>query len=87
MPPIYFSIGNVQPFADMETEELEPGVRVVRGDGVVVGLRLDEPELVLRLPDLIERLDLEPERVWSRLRGDSDVLGQARTATWGGGGP
>ena len=87
MPPIYFSIGNVQPFADMETEELEPGVRVVRGDGGVVGLRLDEPKLVLRLPDLIERLDLDPERVWSRLRGDSDVLGPARTATWGGGGP
>lgn len=87
MPPIYFSIGRVQPFADMEAEEIEPGVRVVRGDGAVVGLRLDEPQLVLRLPEIIDQLDLDAGRVWNRLRGDSDVLGPARTATWGGGGP
>jgi hypothetical protein len=86
MAPIYFSLGHVQPFADMDTETVEDGVHVVRGDGKVVGLRLERPELVLRLPQLIERLGLEPERVWSRLRGDSDVLIGQRAATWGGGG-
>lgn len=86
MPPIYLSIANVQPFADMSSEEFEDGVQLVRGDGKVCGLRLERPELVLRLPDVIESLDLDPERVWSRLKGDADVLG-SRAATWGGGGP
>jgi hypothetical protein len=86
MPPIYFSLGHVQPFADMETETVEQGVTLVRGDGKVVGLRLDDPRSVLRLPELIERLGLDEERVWSRLRGDADVLLGSRAATWGGGG-
>ena len=85
MSAIYFSLGHVQPFADMATEVVEEGVTLVRGDGKVVGLHLDDPRLVLRLPELIERLGLDPERVWSRLRGDADVLG-SRSATWGGGG-
>lgn len=84
MPPIYFSLRNVQPFADMSTEEVEEGVVVVRGDGDVVGLRLMEPRLVLRLPEIVERLDLEPEMVWSKLRGDTDILNSRRAAKWGG---
>jgi hypothetical protein len=87
MPPIYFSLGHVQPFADMSTEAVEEGVVLVRGDGKVVGLRLEDPRLVLRLPDLIDRLGLDPDRVWARLRGDADVLVGSRAATWGGGGP
>jgi hypothetical protein len=86
MSAIYFSLGHVQPFADMATEVVEEGVTLVRGDGKVVGLHLDDPRLVLRLPELIERLGLDPERVWSRLRGDADVLLGSRGATWGGGG-
>ena len=86
MPPIYLSLGHVQPFAEMQTEAVEDGVTLVRGDGRVVGLRLDDPRMVLRLPELIERLDLDPERVWARLRGDADVLLGNRAATWGGGG-
>jgi hypothetical protein len=85
MPPIYFSLGHVQPFADMETEAVEEGVTIVRGDGKVVGLRLADPRLVLKLPELIDRLGLDAERVWERLRADADVLVGAR-ATWGGGG-
>ena len=86
MPAIYFSLGHVQPFADMATEVVEEGVTLVRGDGEVVGLRLDDPRLVLKLPELIERLGLDPERVWARLHGDADVMLGARAATWGGGG-
>jgi hypothetical protein len=86
MPAIYFSLGHVQPFADMATEAVEEGVTLVRGDGVVVGLRLEDPRLVLKLPELIERLGLDAERVWGRLRADADVLLGARAATWGAGG-
>jgi len=87
MPPIYFTLGLVQPFADMEKEDVEEGVMLIRGDGKVVGLRLEDPRLVLKLPELIDRLGLDAERVWSRLRGDADVVAGSRAATWGGGGP
>jgi hypothetical protein len=86
MPAIYFSLGHVQPFADMETEVVEAGVALVRGDGKIVGLRLEDPRLVLKLPDLIDRLGLDADRVWGRLRADADVLLGSRAATWGGGG-
>lgn len=72
---VYLSIGAVQPFADISSEVLqdEPGVSLVWGDGKVVGIRLEHGELVLRLPALIERFELDPERVWSRIRGDDDI--------------
>jgi len=85
---IYFQLGLVQPFADMSAEAVEgfEGVTVVRGDGKIVGLRLAEPQTVLRLPDIIERLGLDPERVWARLHADDDVMLGRRAAVWGGGG-
>jgi hypothetical protein len=86
MPAVYFRLGNVQPFADMSAERVEEGVTLVKGDGKVVGLRLDEPRRVLDLPGIIERLGLDPDRVWERLRADDDVMLGARAATWGGGG-
>lgn len=86
MPAIYFSLAFVQPFADMATESVEEGVTIVRGDGAIVGLRLSDPKLVLKLPEIIEKLDLDEERVWGRLRADADVLLSSRAATWGGGG-
>jgi len=86
MAAIYFSLGFVQPFADMETEEIEAGITVVRGDGKIVGLRLEEPRSVLELPRLIDALGLDADRVWGRLRADDDVLLGRREATWGGGG-
>ena len=86
MPPIYFTLGHVQPFADMSAEAVEDGVMLVRGDGKVVGLRLEDPRMVLKLPELIDRLGLDADRVWGRLRGDADVVASSRAATWGGGG-
>ena len=93
MPPIYFTLGLVQPFADLPgvwheipPATVEEGVMLVRCDGKVVGLRLEDPRLVLKLPELIDRLGLDAERVWSRLRADADVVASSRAATWGGGG-
>lgn len=73
---IYLSFNAVQPFAKITMEELDepPGVALVRGDGVPVGIRFAHNELVLKLPELIERFDLPAERVWARLRGDDDVM-------------
>ena len=44
------------------------------------------PKMVLDLPGIIERVGIDPERVWARLRADDDVMLGARAATWGGGG-
>ena len=84
MPAIYFRLGNVQPFADMTADTVEEGVTIVRGDGKIVGLRIDEPQMVLDLPGILERVGIDPERVWSRLRADDDVMLGARAASWGG---
>ena len=86
MPAIYFRLGNVQPFADMSADRVEEGVTLVKGDGKIVGLRLDDPKMVLDLPGILERLEIDPERVWPRRRADDDVMLGARAATWGGGG-
>ena len=86
MPPIYLSIGNVQPFAEMESDQIEDGIHVVKGDGKVCGLWFERPQLILKLPEMIESMGLDEERVWGRLKGDADLLG-SRAATWGGGGP
>jgi hypothetical protein len=88
MPAIYFRLGNVQPFADMSAERPEEGVTLVKGDGKLVGLRLDDPRMVRDLSSILERLGLAEldERIWNRLRADDDVMLGARAATWGGGG-
>ncbi len=85
---IYFSIGTCQPFAKMATAPVDgfDSVSMVTADGDVVGVRLDDPREILRLDDIIKHLNLDPERIWSRLRADDDVLNSRRQATWGGGG-
>ncbi len=85
---IYFSIGFCQPFAKMSTERVEgfESVEIVSADGDIVGVRIEDPREILRLDELITKLDLDPERVWTRLRADEDVLLGRRQATWGGGG-
>lgn len=85
---IYFSIGYCQPFAKMATERVEgfDSVEIVLADGEIVGVRLDDPREIVRLDDLITTLNLDPEKMWARLRADDDVLNSRRQATWGGGG-
>jgi hypothetical protein len=85
---IYFSIGVCQPFAKMETAKVDgfTSVETVSADGAIVGVRIDDPREVLRLDDLIRELNLDADKMWSRLRADDDVLNSRRQATWGGGG-
>ena len=89
MPAIYFQLGLVQPFADMSAEAMpgQEGVTLVKGDGKLVGLRLGEPQLVMKLPEIIAELGLDADRVWHKLRADDDVMLGRRAAVWGGGGP
>lgn len=85
---IYFSIGYCQPFATMSTEAVTgfESVEIVLADGEIVGVRIEDPREILRLDELITALELDPDRMWSRLRADDDVLNSRRQATWGGGG-
>lgn len=84
MPAIYFSLGIVQPFADLTTEEVEEGVVTVVGDGKIVGLRLADNRMLLRLDEIAARLELDPERVWARVRADEDLLTGRRGDLFGG---
>jgi hypothetical protein len=84
MPAIYFSLGVVQPFADLTSEEIEEGVVTVVGDGKIVGLRLADSRMLLRLDEIATRLDLDPERVWARVRADDDLLTGRRGDLFGG---
>ena len=86
MPAIYFRLGHVQPFADMETERAEEGVTVsaATASSWVCGWT---PPNGAGPAQIIEHLGLDADRVWSRLRADADVLLGTRAATWGGGGP
>lgn len=83
---VYFSLGAVQPFAEMQTEPFEEGVTIVRGDGRIVGLRLEDARLVTRLPEIADGLGLDVDVLWAKLRADNDILINRRAATWGGGG-
>ncbi len=85
---IYFSIGFCQPFAKMSTERVAgfESVEIVSADGDIVGVRIEDPREILRLDELITTLNLDAERMWSRVRADDDVLIGRRQATWGGGG-
>ncbi len=85
MPAIYFSLKNIQPFADMRSDDMEgePGVKLLYADGDLCGLRLDEPQMVRQLDGIIEKLGIEPDLVWRRLRADTDYLTGRRSSTWG----
>ncbi len=82
--PIYFSLGIVQPFASLETEEPEPGVATVIGDGKIVGLRLADNRMLAQLDEIAGRLGLDPELLWERVHADADVLVGRRGDLFGG---
>jgi len=85
---IYFSIRACQPFADIDMQSVDgfDSVATVTADGQIVGLRIEDPREVMRLDDIIEKLELDADSIWNRLRADNDVLNARRQATWGGGG-
>jgi len=82
--PIYFSLGIVQPFAPMETRELEEGVTALMGDGKIVGMRLADVRMVCELDDIADRHGLDAEFMWSRVHADDDVLTGRRGDVFGG---
>jgi hypothetical protein len=84
MPPIYFSLGIVQPFADLAAEEVAEGVVTIVGDGKIVGLRLADNRMLVRLDEIASGLGLDPEKVWARVRADDDVLTGRRGDLFGG---
>ncbi len=73
---IYFSIATCQPFAKLVTEPVEgfEGVESVTADGAIVGLRLEDPRSVVRLDEIIDTLNLSPDRMWAKLRADNDPV-------------
>lgn len=84
MQTLYFSLGNIQPFAPLDTEVVEEGVTILKGDGKIVGLQLADVRMVARLDEIIESLGLDADRVWSRLRADDDALTGRRGDVFGG---
>ncbi|MDH3725226.1 MAG: hypothetical protein OER93_05725 [Thermoleophilia bacterium] len=82
--PIYFSLGIIQPFAPLQTEEPEPGVTTVVGDGKIVGLRLEDNRMLAQLDEIAGRIGLDPEQLWARVRADDDVLVGRRGDLFGG---
>jgi hypothetical protein len=75
MPPMYFSLRTIQPFAKMELREVEgePGVDITIADGVVVGLLLPDVTMLRRLEDICEKAGVDPAECWRRVRGDVDL--------------
>lgn len=75
MPPMYFSLRTVQPFADMSLRDVdgEEGVRLTIADGVVVGLFLPDVRMLLRLEKICEKAGIDPYECWRRVRGDVDL--------------
>ena len=75
MPPMYFSLRTVQPFAKMELREVEgePGVDLTIADGEVVGMLLPDVTLLRRLEEICEKAGVDPAECWRRVRGDVDL--------------
>ena len=85
MPAIYFSLAHIQPFADMRSEDMEgqEGVKILYADNQLCGLRLESPRMVKDLDEICAKAGIDSEKVWPRLRADTDYLTGRRQATWG----
>ena len=75
MPPMYFSLRTVQPFAKMELREVEgePGVDLTIADGEVVGMLLPDVTMLKRLEEICAKAGVDPVECWRRVRGDVDL--------------
>ncbi len=65
LPPMYFSLRTVQPFAEMSLREVEgePGVEVT---------------MLRRLEIICEKAGIDPLECWRRVRGDVDLAVRVR---------
>ncbi len=81
MPPMYFSLRTVQPFAQMElrTVEGEPGVNLTIADSVVVGMLLPDVRMLNRLEEICGKAGVDAAECWRRVRGDVDLSVKIRT--------
>ena len=75
MPPMYFSLRTVQPFAKMSLQpvEGEDGVELTIADGQVVGMLLPDVRMLKRLEEICEKAGVDPYECWRRVRGDVDL--------------
>jgi len=83
MPPMYFSLRTVQPFAKMELRAVdgEDGVDLTIADGEVVGMLLPDVRLLKRLDEICEKAGVDPAECWKRVRGDVDLSVKIREKT------
>ena len=83
MPPMYFSLRTVQPFADMSLRavEGEEGVELTIADGQVVGMLLPDVRMLKRLEEICEKAGVDPAECWKRVRGDVDLSVKIREKT------
>ena len=74
MPPMYFSLRTVQPFAKMSLRDVEgeEGVQLTIADDQVVGMLLPDVRLLKRLEEICEKAGVDPAECWRRVRGDVD---------------
>ena len=75
MPPMYFSLRTVQPFAKMSLQpvEGEDGVELTIADGEVVGMLLPDVRMLKRLEEICEKAGVDPYECWRRVQGDVDL--------------
>lgn len=83
MPPMYFSLRTVQPFAKMSLRpvEGEDGVELTIADGEVVGMLLPDVRMLKRLEEICEKAGVDPYECWRRVRGDVDLSIKIREKT------
>jgi len=83
MPPMYFSLRTVQPFAKMELRAVDgaDGVDLTIADGEVVGMLLPDVRLLKRLEEICEKAGVDPAECWKRVRGDVDLSVKIREKT------
>ncbi len=75
LPPMYFSLRTVQPFAKMVLRPVdgEEGVELTVADGEVVGMLLPDVRMLNRLEEICAKAGVDPYECWRRVKGDVDL--------------